>query len=164
MTSNLRINYNSFKIKKMKIICTETRSKNLDLRDVTMVLNHSYDFKNDGLIIDQEYLVMGIKSHMESSYLYYLIDTQSWHPDWFPSTLFDIIDNTFPPFWHLKLFDDKQQEELRFLMGYEELCGDSNYYYRLVEGEKEASQLYYRKKIELENYYNEYIDGNQFFR
>ncbi len=138
----------------MKVICKQTTSENFNLNEVTTVLSNSFDytFGGYGLELGKEYIVMGIVVYNDSNCLYYLIDVNG-RPDWFPFLLFDISNNSLPTNWFTKVIGKSQTTNIYWLIGFEELCNDENFYHNLTEREDIAMRIYFKRKIEIEKIY-----------
>ena len=134
----------------MKVLC---KYNNPDEPPVGISGNFNY-----GLELNNQYLVMGIIVHDHG--VSYLLDKNST-PSFFPSQLFDIVDNTFPPDWGIMLMKDSEYiYSITCICGYKELVEDENYYYDLLLAEGDARSIYFMRKSELENYYKDLEDSN----
>lgn len=125
----------------MKVICKYNDPENLPEEIKTR-----FDY---GLEIGKAYLVMGIALLRESDLIYYLVD-EGGRPNLFPKSIFEIIDNTIPINWFIKL-DENPFFNSYAILGFYELCNEANYYENLIDREENAMRIYYRRKIELEN-------------
>lgn len=130
----------------MKIICTNNIAQDLEVQKITTHFINDYRCR---LTIGREYLVMGMILYKKSSCLFYLIDHNGW-PDWYPHMLFDVVDNSLPENWYIKLFNTNENKYLNILVGFDELCNKNKFYDELVEREEEASQIYFNRKEELQ--------------
>lgn len=102
------------------------------------------------IVIGKEYLVMGII--IFQTYQSYLIDDSGFISAC-PCQLFEIVDNEIYSHWHFRFIDKKEDiyPFIQALFGYPELCSDERAYENLiVEREKVAQQIYFKRKIELE--------------
>ena len=136
----------------MKVICKENKAKNLDLNEVTILDSKETEFPVEK---EQEYIVMGIMMLKESNCIYYLVN-RSDRPDWIPYPLFNIIYNEFPPNWFIKIFDKKESfGDLFYLSGFYELCNNEDYHDALIEREKWALDIYFKRKSEVEEWYSD---------
>jgi hypothetical protein len=135
----------------MKVFCKQTTSYGFDLNEVNTVFSNNFDysFGGYGLKIDEEYIVMGVAMYKNSQCLYYLIDTNG-KPDWFPYLLFTIIDDTIPQNWYIKVSGSTGDTGLYSLIGFDELCNETDYYDRLLEREEDAMNVYFTRKKEME--------------
>lgn len=136
----------------MKVKCKQTTAENLNLNFVTTIVSNDNDFNigGYGIELNKEYIVMGIIVYSDSNCSYYLIDTNG-KPIWYPYLLFEIIDNSLPSNWFLKLYNPKNEFEVSSILGFEELCNDEEFYDKLIERDEEILQIYFRRKMELEN-------------
>jgi len=103
-----------------------------------------------GLELQKEYLVMGIIL-TEENQLWYLID--EGNPSCFPSQLFEVTDAAISSGWCFKICtkDDRVFPFKKVaIWGYYELVFDETHYEQLVDREREALHIYFRRKIEFE--------------
>ncbi|MBQ6070423.1 MAG: hypothetical protein IKQ75_00455 [Bacteroidales bacterium] len=137
----------------MKVKCIESSAKNFDLSDVKTVFNRRYEYD---VVIGDEYLVMGFRIDWDSSCIYYLINVSGIEAGWYPYLLFETVDDDIPSDWHGCSFHRRTKfvEDVRFICGFKELC-DPQFYYNLVLGEEKEQRIYFRRKMELEEYYSE---------
>ncbi|MBV4360607.1 hypothetical protein [Pinibacter aurantiacus] len=135
----------------MKIICVSTTSKGFDLKEVTTVLSNDFDYGHGGhgLEINREYIVMGTVIYQDSSCLYYLIDVNG-KPEWFPHLLFDVLDNTLPKRWFMKIYEKDGDGDIYSILGFDELCNNEDFYDLLLVRDDEAMRIYFKQKAELE--------------
>lgn len=108
------------------------------------------EYSNFGIEIGRDYLVMGMT--LGNGFLSFLIDEGGMIVDC-PYPLFDIIDNKIPTSWFFKIFD-KMDENFPYreaVWGYYELVFDSAHYEKLMDLEEEAKEIYFTRKMELEN-------------
>ncbi len=135
----------------MKAICKQTTSKGFDLKEVTTVFSHDFDysFGGYGLEINREYLIMGLVVYKDTNCIYFLIDVNG-KPDWFPYLLFEITDNCLPKEWFLKVNGKSSKSDIYSIVGFDELCNNEDFYNQLVERNIDAIQIYFKRKIELE--------------
>lgn len=106
--------------------------------------------KYGGLTIGKEYLVMGML--LGEGCLDYLID-HGGYVSAYPYPLFETVDNKIPSSWFFKSLKntDENYPYQEAIWGYYELVFDDNHYEKLVDADEEAKQIYFRRKIELEN-------------
>jgi len=84
------------------------------------------------VIIDAEYIVYGIMIH--DNIMYYLISfDENQTPDWIPSCLFKVSENTIPYFWEIKT-SFVNNDEIMFIMSHCEIVNDFNHMVRLIQG------------------------------
>ncbi len=131
----------------MKAICKKTTSEGFDLKKVTTVFSNSFDysFGGSGLELGKEYTIMGVALYKDSTCLYFLIDTFG-RPNWFPHLLFDVLENSIPLNWHMKLNGNNKDGDIYCLWGFDELCNDETYYDRLIERDEAAMSIFFRRK------------------
>jgi hypothetical protein len=104
---------------------------------------------NYGLVLEKEYLVMGIL--LADEQLWYLID-ENGKPNYYPFQLFEIIDNKINSGWHFRIYseeDDVYPFGKMAVWGYYELCHDDKHYEDLVNRDVEAIHLYFKRKSEI---------------
>jgi hypothetical protein len=127
----------------MKVICKQTTSEGFDLMDVKTVFanDHDYNIGGYGIELKKEYIVMGIILYRNSNYLYYLIDTNG-RPDWYPNGLFQVVNNSLPSNWFMKIYLKEEALNIYSLIGFDELCN--------LERDENAMRIYFKRKMELE--------------
>lgn len=126
----------------MKVICKTKTAHNLDLHEVTTLHANEYDYE---LIVDKEYIVMGIAIYKESNCPYYLID-ENGRPDWFPYPLFTVSDKSLPNNWYITVHNKQSIGDIFLLMGFNELCNDNDFHDLLIERDKDAIKTYFARK------------------
>lgn len=138
----------------MKVICKQTTSQGFNLKEVTTIFSTCFDYSYGGygLELNKEYIVMGIVTYQDSKVLYYLIDTNG-KPDWFPYLLFDILENSIPPDWFMRINGKRNDTDIHTLYGFNELCNEEDFYDRLMERDEEAMRIYIKRKIEVKKNY-----------
>ena len=109
--------------------------------------NTTSDF-DYGLELEKEYLVMGMM--LCENQLWYLID--EGNPNFYPKELFDITDSCLSKKWYFKPYseDENMYTHIQAIWGYYELIFDEAHYEQLVCREREALELYFKRKVELE--------------
>ena|SRR5580765_7940000 len=133
----------------MKVVCKKNTAKGLDLSEVTTICSHEVRYP---LILEKEYIVMGMVIYKDSNCIYYLLDEYD-KPDWVPYMLFEISHNELSPNWFVKLFDKEGFGDLFYLSGFYEMCNDGNYHDDLIEREKYALDIYHKRKYEVQEWY-----------
>ena len=126
----------------MKVVC-----KYNDPSNVPKNIPDDFDF---GLNVEKEYLVMGMLTYKKSNSLYFLID-ENGRPSWFPFQIFEISNNVIPENWFVKINTDNDYVDFYNLMGFNELCNNEDFFNQLLERDEKTMQIYFRRKIELEN-------------
>lgn len=101
-----------------------------------------------GLELGKEYIVMGIVTYKSSQVPYFLVD-ENGRPSWFPHQLFDLIENTIPGNWFLKINGVTEYSDIYSILGFEELCQDETYFDQLQDRVSGAMGIYFRRKEEL---------------
>jgi len=136
----------------MKVICKENTAENLDLNEV----KHASRTTQYPVRVGSEYIVMGMMIYKNFNCLYYLVSDNNGLPYWIPCELFEISDNTLSPNWFVKVFDKKDvSTNFFYLSGFSELCNDDDYNDDLVLREGDASEIYDKRKAEVEEWYAE---------
>ena len=109
----------------------------------------SLDTEYDELFIGKEYLVMGLI--LRGGYLHYLID-EDGRIAFYPYPLFEITDNRMPKNWNFNAFeiDNDIYINVEAVWGYYELCFEQDHFEKLIDMEKTAQQIYFMRKIEME--------------
>lgn len=130
----------------MKVICKKNSAKELDLQEVKTLLRNEYDYR---LILEKEYIVMGIESYKDSNCLYYLVD-EGGLPNWYPYPLFTISDNALAKDWYIKIYNKKSEGDVYLLSGFYELCNNENYHDLLIERDQNALDIYFKRKAAIE--------------
>lgn len=135
----------------MKVICKENKVTSLNLGKENIIYPNNYRFS---LVKEKEYIVMGIVIYKDSNCIYYLVDEYE-HPTWIPYIFFEISDKELSPNWFVKVFDKNESEDLFCLSGFNEMCNDEDYYDALVDREKWALDIYFKRKYEVQEWYFE---------
>ena len=136
----------------MKIICKKNTAEGLDLSEVTTILSNEVEH---GLTIGQEYIVMGLMVDTYSNCMYYLIDEDSYVSS-FPYMLFTITDHRLPSNWSIiNPGRNNPEGSISTLIGFNELCTNEDFYCSLFDQEKEALEIYFKHKSEIQKKYDE---------
>lgn len=103
-----------------------------------------------GIEVGKEYIVMGIAT--SEDVLLYLVD-HGGIPQFCPFQLFEVIDGTVAGNWYFRAYTNQSgyYPYRQAIWGYYELCSDDSHWDKLVDGGREALQIYFRRKIEIEN-------------
>jgi hypothetical protein len=102
------------------------------------------------LTLGREYLVMGLI--IFETYQGFLVDDDGFISAC-PCLLFEVIDNKRNFNWHFRSIEKHENiyPFIQAIFGYPELCSDKKAYENLiVEKDKDAQQIYFRRKMELE--------------
>lgn len=84
------------------------------------------------VIVDSEYTVYGIMVH--DNIMYYLISyEENQPPDWIPSCLFEVSENSIPCFWEIKT-SFVNNDEIMFIISHCEIVNDFNHMIGLIQG------------------------------
>jgi hypothetical protein len=102
---------------------------------------------NYGLVLGKEYIVLGLMCFKKSNTLYFLVDEEN-RPGFFPFQIFEIIENRIPINWHLKINVNNEFVDYSYIMGFDELCNDEEFYNNLLLRNKEALSIYRSRKNE----------------
>ena len=131
----------------MKVICKKNTAKGLNLEEVKTLFIDEYRYR---LEIGREYVVMGIVTYKNSNCPYYLIDHDG-RPDWFPYVLFDVIDNSLPENWYIRVFNKGEAGNLFTLIGFDELCNDDDFHDALLNRDETAMKIYRERRMAVKN-------------
>ena len=126
----------------MKVICKHANGNRFSQGQLPIGFN---PVSQTNLILDKEYLVMGI--YLFKQHIYYLVDENS-KPYWFPCILFEISDSRINADWHIKITNT--DNSLESFQGYFELCYVEGYNNRLMERDEEEMRTYFKQKIATE--------------
>lgn len=140
----------------MQVICKQINSCGFDLKEVTTVFSNDFDysFGGHGLELGKEYIVMGVATYKDSNFLYYLIDVNG-KPEWFPYLLFNVSDHTLPNDWFIKVNNKDEDNDVYFILGFNELCNEEGFYDQLLGRNEIAMSTYFKRKIQIEQKLNE---------
>lgn len=107
------------------------------------------EYSQFGLDIGKEFLVMGMLFGEGS--LNYLIDDGGYISAC-PYPLFEVINNKIPFCWYFRALQNTDQSYpyREAIWGYYELVFDDMHYVQLADVEESAYQIYFKRKIELE--------------
>lgn len=84
------------------------------------------------VIVDAEYTVYGIMVH--DNIMYYLISfEENQPPDWIPSCLFEVLENSIPYFWGIET-SFVNNDEIMFIMSHYKIVNDFKHMIRLIQG------------------------------
>ena len=137
----------------MKVICRENKAKNLDFQQDQFTFSKETEFSIEHT---KEYIVMVIMIEKESNCIYYLIDDDFGRPSWLPYVLFNISDNQLPPYWYVSILNKHESTgNIFYLSGFDELCNNDDYHDALVEREKWALDIYFKRKQEIKEWHLE---------
>lgn len=126
----------------MTVKCLYNHGKSV--KNIEKYQHYSDQTQWNMLDIGKTYYVAGIYSR--DNIIHYLVDDgfEPWTAEEF---LFEVVDNTVPQKWY---FNSRPQEDLgRIIIGYKELCFDKNYIIDLLEREKYAIDIYWKRKKEM---------------
>ncbi|MFC1842697.1 hypothetical protein ACFLYU_03510 [Candidatus Dependentiae bacterium] len=88
--------------------------------------------------------------------LSFLVSENSEYPMDHPIELFEILSNYLPPIWYFKFIDSKESKMRKDLLtaiwGYKEIVFDQDHYYNLLERESEPTNIFARRKEEIDEY------------
>lgn len=84
------------------------------------------------IIVDAEYTVYGIMVH--DNIMYYLISyEENQIPDWIPSCLFEVVENSIPYFWEIET-SFSNNNEIMFIISHNEIVNNFNHMTGLIQG------------------------------
>jgi hypothetical protein len=127
---------------KIKSIATLRKDLNPNTRKV-LITN---DFE---LPLGRTFTVYGIS--IWKDVLQYLIVEDDGRPFWFPAELFIVEDTLLSKEMHHKYFGLRDKRGLNALWGYKEMVLDDQHYIDLIEREGDAEEIFFRRKIEIDN-------------
>ncbi|MFX3646267.1 MAG: GNAT family acetyltransferase [Paenibacillus sp.] len=90
------------------------------------------------------------------TYLYYLIKPDHEEPDlnidpvWYPYEWFEILDHTIPKMWSFSHSAQSDENDLSLLWGYKEIVIDDEHEQGIMERNKKALEIFYRRKMEMD--------------
>ncbi len=128
----------------MKVICKHTNGNGFSQDQLPFGFN---PVSQTNLILDKEYLVMGI--YLFKQHIYYLVDENS-KPYWFPCILFEISDSCISPNWHF-MISNAENAQIESIQGYYELCHVDGYNDRLMERYEEEMRTYFKQKMAIDS-------------
>jgi hypothetical protein len=131
----------------MKIKCISNTG--LAFKGYKMSIGH-FETSEFCLNIGEEYTVMGML--LGEGLLSYLIDDRG-SITLYPFQLFEVIDNRISSNWFFKKLtkNDDQYPYAEAVWGYYEFVFDDTHYEKLVEVDEDAYQIYFKRKLEIEN-------------
>jgi hypothetical protein len=132
----------------MKIKCINNTG--LAFKGYNMPLGH-FETSEFCLTIGEEYTVMGIV--LAEGLITYLIDDKG-RVTLYPFQLFEVTDNRISNKWFFKKYtkDDELYPFAEAVWGYYELVFDDSHYEELVDLNEDAYQIYFKRKLEIEDY------------
>lgn len=108
-----------------------------DFKDMDEIISFStFTSTEEGteysIIVGAEYIVYGIMVH--DNVMYYLISfEENQPPDWIPSCLFEVSENSIPYFWEFKI-SVANNDEVMFIMSHSEIINNFNHMLGLIQG------------------------------
>jgi hypothetical protein len=100
------------------------------------------------LEIGKEYLVCGVG--MFAGGTAYLIQTEREAcPDFLPAPLFQVLDGTISQHWRFWASSEFHESYVQCILGYPELTDGSNHLDELVDGNRNAVQLFAQRLQEI---------------
>lgn len=108
-----------------------------DFKDMDEIISFStFTSTEEGteysIIVGVEYIVYGIMVH--DNVMYYLISfEENQPPDWIPSCLFEVSENSIPYFWEFKT-SVANNDEVMFIMSHSEIINNFNHMLGLIQG------------------------------
>lgn len=137
----------------MKIICKKNKINGKE--EFLEVYNWFYKEEHtyNELHIENTYRVMGTVIYKETNCLKYLID-DGYSPNWYPYLLFDIVDNTLPKNWYVKVHSKNSNYGIYIITGFDELVNNDEFHDLLINRDQETLNTYFKRKIEYEEITN----------
>jgi len=99
--------------------------------------------------IDREYVVFAVTMFRGTAWYYVLDDDRRRWPIWKPASLFEVIDGSLPDSWIFGYFRFTHDDQYPIL-SFPEWAGDHSFYERLVDDEREAAEIFVRRRAEIE--------------
>ena len=100
------------------------------------------------LKINQEYEVYGM--YYYSGIFKYLVVEDDSSPNWYPSEIFEIVNNKIPTWWYFDMIDNPKGG-IEALWGYDELINNEDHYDNLINREKVDLEIFHKRKKTIEN-------------
>lgn len=131
----------------MKVKCIANEGNALSNKQMDAGESMKSEFR---LTINAEYTVYAMS--LWKGTINYLTLNKYNHPSWHPAELFEVVDNILPLEWYYKFFGYRDDFYLNAIWGYKELI-DPVYYDELIEREPEAIRIFWKRKKEIDEYY-----------
>jgi hypothetical protein len=103
------------------------------------------------ITVGNVYIVYGIIT-MQRIVYYIILDDTEEHPWPYPSELFKVIDNRIPPDWFYNFYGYESSNSIDSTLGYKELGLDKQHYIDLMERERTALDIFFGRKVEIDEY------------
>jgi hypothetical protein len=134
----------------MRIKCIGNRGT--DLPQWLIDIHYAFPSSEFNLTTGEIYTVYAI-SLWRNTIGYLILTDESTSPTWEFPELFQIVDPRLPKCWHFGYFGHDgvgDQKSLMALWGYQELVEDKQHYVDLIEGESQAIEIFYKRKLEID--------------
>jgi len=137
----------------MKAVCKLNRGHEIGFAKDNFQFFSQTEFP---VIKGKEYIIMGVIIYKNLNGMHYLIDDD--RPFWVPSVCFELSDNkVFNECflnWYIRIFNKQASDGvIFFLSGFDELCNNDRYYEALLERESWALDIYFKRKREMQKWY-----------
>lgn len=130
----------------MRIKCIENTGKNLSEKHFKMGFFPVSEFD---LELKKDYSVYGIS--LWNGIVFFLLFGEGSYPNWYPSELFEITQNTIPGNWFFATFPDGQKNGLQAILSYDEMVNNLDQHYdALLEYEPKAMEIFFMRKDEVD--------------
>jgi hypothetical protein len=92
---------------------------------------------------------------LENQWSYLLSKEKDETPSWYPAELFEVVDHTLPPIFYFDIRVRKNEDGEKCIMafwGYKEMVLDYSYHDDLIESERQALNIFFKRKEEIDEY------------
>lgn len=131
----------------MRVRCLTSKGFLFTMREVRDGLTNVTTY--DGVHVNRDYAVYGLS--LFKGDLSYLIYDNFDMPNWYPATLFELIDHRMPPSWSFNFFG-YQEYETSARWGYSELVSSIKHANGLAEQESADIELFLLRKEEIDRW------------
>ncbi len=128
----------------MRVKCIGTLRKDLHQKTRDVLITQDFE-----LPIGKIFTVYSI-SIWKGVLHYLIVDAEDPRPSWFPAELFIVQDTMLPKETHYKYFGLNDKRGVNALWGYKEMVLDDQHYVDLIERNSEASEIFVRRKREID--------------
>ena len=135
----------------MKVKCIFNTGEGLSQKTLDMGYEKDSKFNIE---IGKEYTVYSMIM-WNDSLDYLIMGESSDFPTWLPSELFEVVNHLLPMIWYYtfdKYKNYKGQDSFKAVWGYKEMVSDSEHYISLEEGNREALEIFSKRKRQLDEF------------
>lgn len=130
----------------MNVICKYISGKYLSERALSSGYFIETEFTE--LEIGRKYFVYGMTIWGDA--VHYLILDNRNEPHLYPAEIFSIYEHKIPSQWYFSHFQPTFKFDTLATWGYKEFALDVNHYNALIECKKEALEIFFQRKLEIE--------------